>query len=284
MTAIRTVLIVDDEPRTREGVRKTLDAEWAGELRLLTAGSAAEAMGIMEEQPVHLLITDIRMPEITGLAMVEAQLSRGIKPLVIVISGHAVFDYAQHAIRLGVVQYLLKPLEKRKLVEAVKQALDLDKSRERQQTLERVVDARLLEASGEDAPAGGPVEKAKRYVEERLGSAPGLKEVAEHVHLNASYFSYLFKEQTGLTFSEYVSRRKLQKGKELLLMTRLPVHEIAERVGYQNSKSFIKVFKEYMGTSPNQYRKRMPEDTAEIGRDEAEAEAETEAEAEHGQG
>jgi two-component system, response regulator YesN len=268
MGIIRNVLIVDDEPRTREGVRKTLEAEWSGQLQVLTAGSAAEASGIMEKQQIHLLITDIRMPEITGLAMVEDQRSRGFKPVVIVISGHAVFDYAQHAIRLGVVHYLLKPLEKRKLIEAVKQALELDKSRERQQTLEKVVDTRLLELNAGESPASEPVQKAKRYVEDRLGSPPGLKEVAEHVHLNASYFSFLFKEQTGLTYSEYIARRKLQKGKELLLMSHLSINEIAEQVGYQNSKSFIKVFKEYTGFSPSQYRKQMTDGEAGIGKEE----------------
>lgn len=268
MGTIRNVLIVDDEPRTREGVRKTLEAEWGDELRLLTAASAAEAMAIMEEDPIHLLITDIRMPEISGLSMVESQIGRGIKPVVIVISGHAVFDYAQHAIRLGVAQYLLKPLEKRKLVEAVRQALELEKTKKRQMTLERVVDAKLLDLNEGEAPACDSVEKAKRYVEERLHLAPGLKEVAEYVHLNASYFSQLFKEQTGLTFSDFLSRRKLQKGKELLLMSNLPIHEIAEQVGYQNSKSFIKVFKENTGLSPSQYRKQMTDDTSGIGENE----------------
>ncbi|WP_438446052.1 response regulator transcription factor [Gorillibacterium sp. sgz5001074] len=255
MATERTVLIVDDEPRTREGVRKTLEAEWSGELQVLTAASAAEAMAIMERQQVHLLITDIRMPEITGLSMVEEQRSRGYRPVVIVISGHAVFDYAEHAIRLGVVQYLLKPLEKRKLVEAVKQALELERSRERQSTMEKVVDRRLLELDGEDARVSEAVQKAKRYVEDHLGTSLGMREVSEHVHLNASYFSFLFKEQTGLTFSEYVTRRKLQKAKELLLATPLSVQDISEQVGYGNGKYFIKVFKEYAGMSPSQFRK-----------------------------
>ncbi|NOU74670.1 response regulator [Paenibacillus sp. LMG 31458] len=265
---MRTVLVVDDEPRTREGIRKTLEAEWDGEMRVLIAGSAAEAAAIMEENPIHLLITDIRMPEISGLAMVEDLRNHGFKPVVIVISGHAVFDYAQQAIRLGVAQYLLKPLGKRKLVEAVKQALELGKSREKQLTLEKVVDTRLLEMNGVEASVCEPIEKAKRYVEEHLDKGPGLKEVAEHVHLNASYFSFLFKEQMGFTFSEYISRRMLQKGKELLLMTPLPVQEIAEQVGYQNSKSFIKAFKKYTGFSPGQYRKQMTEGDTDIGRDE----------------
>ncbi|MNY49749.1 Arabinose operon regulatory protein [compost metagenome] len=81
--------------------------------------------------------------------------------------------------------------------------------------------------------------------------------MASHIHLNPSYFSALFKEQTGFTFSEYVARSRIQKAKELLLQTRLTIADISEQVGYQTSKYFIKLFKEYEGTSPNQYRKQM---------------------------
>jgi two-component system, response regulator YesN len=92
-------------------------------------------------------------------------------------------------------------------------------------------------------------------VRENLNLSLGLKEVSERVHLNASYFSFLFKEQTDLTFSEYVTRTRVQKAKELLASTHLPVGDISERVGYQTSKYFIKVFKEAAGVSPSQYRK-----------------------------
>jgi two-component system, response regulator YesN len=57
-----------------------------------------------------------------------------------------------------------------------------------------------------------------------------------------------------VTFSEYVKRRRLQKAKELLLTTRMPIWEIAEKVGYQTAKYFIKVFKDIEGASPSQYR------------------------------
>lgn len=265
MNLLKTVLVVDDEPRTRDGVKKTLEAELSGAVRVITAGSSAEACRVLEEEQVHLLITDIRMPEITGLALVENAQAKGCRPVVIIISGHAVFEYAHHAIRLGVFQYLLKPLEKRKLLETVEQALKLDESRNRQEAMEKMVDKALLELheSGRGRFCE-PVMKAIRYVESHIHAPLGLREVAEEVHLNASYFSFLFKEQTGMTFLEYVTRCKLQKAKELLLATALPVGEISTQVGYLTSKYFIKLFKENTGISPSQYRKQMTEDTGPI--------------------
>ncbi|MNJ59508.1 HTH-type transcriptional activator Btr [compost metagenome] len=92
------------------------------------------------------------------------------------------------------------------------------------------------------------------YVETHIEEAISLQGVAGYVHLNGSYFSFLFKEQCQMNFSEYVIRRKLQKAKELLLKTNLPIAEIADRTGYKRVKYFNKLFKEYEGMSPGRYR------------------------------
>jgi two-component system, response regulator YesN len=251
----KTILIVDDEPRTREGIRKTLETGLKGDISVLCSNSAREAAAVMEAEQVHLLITDVRMPEETGLELIQNIRHKGQKPVVIVISGHAVFEYAQDAIRLGVVHYLLKPLEKRQLLEAVREALEVERDRERVTAMEKIVDGSLLELNAAGPRLQPPVREAMRYVKENLQLPLGLKEVAEHVHLNASYFSYLFKEQTGQTFSEYATRCRIQKAKELLAGTTLAVADISEQVGYQTVKYFIKVFKELSGMSPSRYRR-----------------------------
>ncbi|OXM86554.1 response regulator transcription factor [Paenibacillus rigui] len=257
MIHAKTILVVDDEPLTREGISKTLEAWSAGRHRILCAGNAAEAIDMLQRHPVHLVITDIRMPQMTGLQMVEAIRDSGGKPVVIIISGHPDFQYAQTAIQLGVVNYLLKPIQKRKLLEAVEQALHIEGERERVETLEKMVDPQLMSAKAEASHYSLPVQQAVKYVEERLHELLGMREVAAHIHLNPSYFSALFKEQTGLTFSEYVTRSRLQKAKELLLRTKLPIADISEQVGYQTPKYFIKLFKEYEGKSPSHYRKEL---------------------------
>ncbi|MNE86684.1 HTH-type transcriptional regulator YesS [compost metagenome] len=67
-----------------------------------------------------------------------------------------------------------------------------------------------------------------------------------------------------MNFSEYVARRKMQKAKELLLKTNLPIAEIASRTGYQAVKYFNKLFKEHEGMSPGQYRSMRNETKAEV--------------------
>lgn len=252
----KTILIVDDEPLTREGIRKTLEAWSIGRYQILSCSNGTEALELLQTRPVHLLITDIRMPEVTGLQVVEGSRAIGNKPVAIIISGHPDFQYAQTAIELGVVNYLLKPIQKSKLIDAVEQALRIEEERGRVETMEKMVDSRLMQAKTSGKTYSPPVQQAVLYVEEHLQDPLGMSDVASHIHLNPSYFSALFKEQTGFTFSEYVTRSRLQKAKELLLQTRLTIADISEQVGYQTSKYFIKLFKEYEGTSPNQYRKQ----------------------------
>ncbi|WP_080837972.1 response regulator transcription factor [Cohnella massiliensis] len=256
---MKTILVVDDEPRTREGVRKALEAWGAGRCRVAAAASGAEALEWLERQEANLLITDVRMPQIGGLELVERVARLPHPPVVLIISGHPEFDYARRALQYGVVDYLLKPLDKKRLVQAVETALKREEDHHRIERMEKLVDPKLLVVSGEERAYGPQVQEAVRYIREHMHEPITLRDLAELLHVNASYFSVLFKEQTGLTFSEYLTRRRMQRAKELLAGTRLSVNEIAERTGYQTAKYFVKVFRSLEGASPGQYRRSVAE-------------------------
>ncbi|MNN46582.1 Bifunctional transcriptional activator/DNA repair enzyme AdaA [compost metagenome] len=125
------------------------------------------------------------------------------------------------------------------------------------ETMKKLVDERLLESKEEELKYCLPIREAIAYLDEHFHEPITLREVAERLHLNPSYFSVLFKEQTELTFSEYVSRLRIQRAKEMLLRTDCSVGEIAEQVGYQTDKYFIKVFKSIEGLSPSKYRTKV---------------------------
>jgi len=254
---MKTILVVDDEPRTREGVRKVLEGWSAGRYRIETAASGVEALEWLAEHEVHLLITDIRMPEVGGLELVEKLQSLAHPPVVIILSGYPEFDYAQKALKFGVIEYLLKPLDKTKLVQAVELALKREEDIQRIEQMEKLVDTKLLETVSPDRKYGTQVQEAIQYLDEHLHEPITMRDIADYLFMNASYFSVLFKEQTGLTFSEYLTRRRVQRAKEMLATTRLAVAEIAEQVGYQTAKYFVKVFRTLEGVSPGQYRKNV---------------------------
>ncbi|MFJ5763333.1 response regulator [Neobacillus sp. NPDC093182] len=251
----KTILIVDDEPRTRQGLKKYLDTWANGNYQIITASNGEEAIQLMKEHKVHILITDIRMPEITGLELLKIAKEHNIFPVIIVISAYSEFEYAQEALRLGVINYLLKPISKKALIEAVEEALKEVEKKERAGLIEKVVDTKLVEANTQNPSNREPIREAIDYINNNLKNELTQKEVADHVHLNPSYLSSLFKEHVKLTFSEYVTRRRIQRAKELLMTTNLPINDIAEESGYKTAKYFIKIFRELEGVTPSAYRK-----------------------------
>lgn len=105
-------------------------------------------------------------------------------------------------------------------------------------------------------------EKNNRHVEHIMlildndcGNRVSLNTIAEQLHMNPSYISRLFKESTGKSFTEYLTNVRLEKSKKMLLETSLKVEEIGKKLGYNNSYYFIRLFKEYTGTTPGEYRK-----------------------------
>ncbi|XEC96217.1 helix-turn-helix domain-containing protein [Paenibacillus tarimensis] len=98
------------------------------------------------------------------------------------------------------------------------------------------------------------------YVARNMEKRISLEEVSRQLHLNASYFSRLFRKETGETFIEYVTRTKMERAKELLDQTSLAVSKICEQLGYDNQSYFIKTFKSHTGVTPLDYRGRKAED------------------------
>lgn len=100
-----------------------------------------------------------------------------------------------------------------------------------------------------------PIRTAKQYIKQNYMNPISLKEVSSIVGFNDSYFSSLFKKESGKNFLEYVSEVRMNKVKELLKETNLSIADICQRVGYNDLKHFTKSFKNYTGLQPNEYRK-----------------------------
>jgi|SRR5690625_142002 len=92
------------------------------------------------------------------------------------------------------------------------------------------------------------------YVRCHLEEKISLKDIAEFVHLNPSYFSRMFKKETGEGFIEYVTRMKMEKAKELLDNTTKSVEQIAIELSFDSKSYFLKTFKKQIGMSPNAYK------------------------------
>ena len=101
------------------------------------------------------------------------------------------------------------------------------------------------------------ITRAKEYIQQHEADELSLGEVAKAVNTSSFYFCKLFKKVTGLNFTHYVSRVRVEKAKNLLLNPNLRVSEIAFEVGFQSLTHFNRVFKKIIGQSPTEYRAQL---------------------------
>lgn len=106
-------------------------------------------------------------------------------------------------------------------------------------------------------PKAWMIERALDYIQTYYTSEIKAHEVADVINLSPNYFSSLFKQQTGRKFNEYIHELRIAHAKTLLTETPFKVSEIAEQVGYQEYKYFVKIFKKQSGMTPTKYRKLM---------------------------
>ena len=100
-----------------------------------------------------------------------------------------------------------------------------------------------------------PITEAKHYIQQHYQEALRLEDVSTPEGFNATYFSTLFKKETGQNFMDYLTELRISKAKELLCGEELSVQDVAEQVGYRDLKYFSRLFKKLTGVSPSDYKK-----------------------------
>lgn len=246
------VLVVEDEELIRRGI--VLAVDWAA-LDCVVVGEASngeEALEAVERLDPNLIVTDLKMPKMDGLEMLRRLRERGNGAYVIILTAYDSFEYAQTALRLGAVDFLLKPFHDGDLEEAVS-------------NLRR----RLKPVPGEDGetrPGILPLPELKRgmsrYVQgatDYIGSHyndPGISvgSIAQHLGLSEGHLSHLFKKETGCTLTGYLTRYRIHRAMELLRDCRTKVYQAAELVGYKDITYFSATFKKLTGMSPSEYQ------------------------------
>lgn len=108
------------------------------------------------------------------------------------------------------------------------------------------------------------IQSVLNYIEKNYQKGVTLEEAAEYAHLSPFYLSKLFKKELQINFVNYVTERKIQKAKDLLESTDMPVLNIALELNYQESNYFSKVFKKIVGVTPTEYRKDCQNSSAHI--------------------
>ena len=215
--------------------------------QILDASDGAQAWEILQRESVDGMITDIHMPHMDGVALVKAMQSLAKPPVTIVLSGYDNFRYAVEMLRGGVKDYILKPVERETLYEALRK-MDAEIARL------RLAEPEPPHKADEGGQIGGKIRKALEFIHGNYHTGLTMATVSNHVSMGYSHFSNAFKEYTGKNFVAYLQEIRMEQAKRLLRTTDMKVFEIGIKVGYGNEKHFLKMFRSFCGMSPTAYR------------------------------
>ncbi|MFD0693369.1 response regulator [Paenibacillus sp. GCM10027628] len=374
--------VFDDEYIVLQGLSEMIDWSSFGIELIGTADNGLSALDLFRKHRPELIFTDIRMPGMDGLELIEEIMGEAPETLCIVFSGFNEYEYVKRAINLGVADYLEKPITIPTIEKAIRKVMDkISQQREMQELKTKVNNSKreLLEKATLDLLLGGaegevkwreiygadaetlvgvnvlvasseafhnpehadyaaihirhgheriivfvhyrqptpefwgqlllvseqagiavgsgrtyvelkdaglsyqealhalrsahflgekgivryedlgkqsPVTRARNYLEQNYTRDVTLQEVAEHVGMNPTYFSVLFKEEVGESYIKYLTRIRMELAKTLLSRG-LKVNEVSEKVGYHTYRHFSEVFKKYTGFTPGQYKDQL---------------------------
>jgi len=246
------VLIVDDEAVVRRGI--VLGVDWAS-LGCAVVGEAAngeEGLAAAERYSPNLIITDVRMPRMDGIEMMEQLRARGCTAHVIVLTAYNDFDYARSALRFGAADYLLKPFRDQELIAAIGRVREKDEA----------TSAR----SGQDDLLALPKGDKSKYVLQTLeyiadhyaDADINITTIARSIAIGISegHLSHVFKKETSYTALGYLTQYRIHMARRLLADCRYKVYEVAGMVGYRDVAYFGSTFKKLTGLSPSEYQDR----------------------------
>lgn len=241
------LLIVDDEWIIADSLSSMEEWDERNIDVVAIARNGYDAMHYLKAEPISLVISDIRMPDMDGLQLLQYIYEEMPNTQVILISGYEDFTYVRTALRYGAKGYILKPIDTDELLETVDRLLKSS-----------------IKITGVDADSIHPklpqtyhkeiVSKAKHYIHDHLHTPLSLSDVAATVHLTAHYFGQIFKSESGLLFNTYLTQVRMEKACELLKQSGLKIYEICEQVGYVDPKYFAKVFQKQFNMTPNEFR------------------------------
>jgi two-component system response regulator YesN len=252
-----TILIADDE-RIERDVVKNLIGESGCEANILEAKDGKEAWELAKVCRPDIIFSDINMPFMTGLELTKNVRKIEKEMVIILFSGSNDFHNVVEALRLGVTDYLPKPIEVRSFRAALMKAMAQLEDSDNGISKENIIPWQERPQTN-DKSSHSAVERVKNYIYNHYSEPLSVEVLASKVFLSPGYLSYIFKRDTGEGISQFISTYRMEKAKKLLVETNMKIVQISRVVGFNNSAYFGRSFKEYQGISPEQYRKSFVE-------------------------
>ncbi|MEF9972678.1 MAG: response regulator [Clostridia bacterium] len=279
------VLVVDDEPASAEYLSSII-ARRMPQLQVVgVAENGAEALHIQRQTQADIVVTDIYMPRLDGLALAGALREAWPDTRCVIVSGYQDFDYARSAIHHGVSDYLLKPVKPDELVACLTRLV-------RAQPAAPASAAPAPSTSPAPAPSTSPApapstppapapapasaapappappapdkeaadparadfENLCDYLKRHLDKPLTLPLLCKRMGMSQTAISRLFRRFAGCSFVEYLTNARMESAKRLILSKpERMFKDVAASVGYADPLYFSRVFRAHTGFSPSEY-------------------------------
>ena len=228
--AIKTVLIVDDDRGTLDTFGFVL--RQAGyDVSLAETGHFA--LDLVRRKNPDIVVCDLRLPDLTALDVARELRQMGIPVPFVVVTGLGDVSSALEAGKLGVAEYLEKPLTSEHLLEAVHRI------------------------AGSAGKTNTHVARAQHVIEERHGDPRlTMRAVASAVGVSRQHLGRVLKQELGFTFADLLRKVRVREAQQLLCDASRSIKEIAFRVGFRRPSQFARAFRDDCGISPSEYRNR----------------------------
>lgn len=244
------VVIIEDEYYVRKGMIQTipwstLNCKIVGE-----ASNGKEGIKVVEKLKPNIVITDIEMPVISGIEMMRILRRNGCIAHFIFLTAHQKFTYVHEALKMEVVDYLLKPVNHDELAKSIQKIGD--------RFYRNNIQALTKESEDEDNIQANNIyiKRAILYVRNNYTKDISVTTVSQYLAISEAYFCRLFKKETGFTFWQYLTNYRIHVATGLLYNFPLKIYEVANQVGFADTNYFSVVFKKIMGVTPTEYQEQ----------------------------
>jgi YesN/AraC family two-component response regulator len=237
------VLIVDDEAPSRTAIRSL--GHWSDYhiTEFYEEINGTHALKSMREVHPLIVFVDLPMPVMDRMEFLEKASCEFPESRFIVTSESDSFSYAKKVLRIGAVDYLLKPLRTDELNAAIDRAIS---------SLEPSIFSKR--SSGRISPDEA-VSLIRQDIDRHYSSPLRISQYAHQYFFTQEYLTRLFRQHYHVSIQEYLLRVRMTRAKELLNDPTIQIQEVAARVGYPDNNYFSKAFRSFYGISPSCYRK-----------------------------
>lgn len=226
------ILLLDDEILELEQMEYLLKSEFP-HWNCYKAADASQAHAINKNFDIHLAFLDINLPGKSGLEFGEELRKTNKEVEIVIVSACQDFNYAQQSIRIGVVDYLTKPIIEAELLKILTKYKESPYS-QKYTTL---------------------IQNSLNVIHNSFTEKISLSDVAAEIHVNPTYLSRKFQQEVGVAFSEYLNHCRIKKAKAFLLdHPNWSIQEVAENSGFSSQNYFSTLFKKVEGLSPKEFR------------------------------